>query len=121
VAYPNDALSEVHVVNDTIGGIDVVVIWEPGTASALDSSAIGSGRNVGSAAVFERAVDGQTLDFRFEDGKTVDVQTGSEWSVLGEAESGTLAGSKLTPVVGVNHFWFSWAAFKPDTRVFEVD
>jgi hypothetical protein len=121
VAYPNDALSEVHVVNDTIGGIDVVVIWEPGTASALDASAIESGRDVGSAAVFEREADGQTLDFRFEDGKTVDAQTGSEWSVLGEAESGTLAGSKLTPVVGVNHFWFSWAAFKPDTRVFEVD
>jgi len=31
---------------------------------------------------------------------------------------GPLAGKQLTPVVAVNHFWFSWAAFRPETRVF---
>jgi hypothetical protein len=31
---------------------------------------------------------------------------------------GELAGAELEPVVAVNHFWFSWAAFKPETRVF---
>ena len=102
-----------------VGGADLVVIWESGTASALDASGIASGRDVGSAAVFERDLDGQTLSFSFEDGEIVDDQTGSEWNVLGEAVSGPFAGSQLTPVVSVNHFWFSWAAFRPETRIYQ--
>jgi thiol-disulfide isomerase/thioredoxin len=35
--------------------------------------------------------------------------------------SGPAAGSVLTPVVSINHFWFSWAAFKPETRVYRAD
>jgi hypothetical protein len=119
VAYPNDVLPELHVVNDTIGGTDVVVIWEPGTASALEGAGVASGSDVGAAAAFERELDGQMLTFRFEDGKIVDEQTGSEWNVLGQAIDGPLAGSELVPVVSVNHFWFSWAAFMPETRIYE--
>jgi hypothetical protein len=119
VAYPNDVLQEVHVINDTIASTDVVVIWQPGTASGLEGAGVASGRDVGAGAVFQRELDGQRLDFRFDGTRIVDEQTGSEWNVLGQAIHGPLAGSKLRPVVSVNHFWFSWAAFKPDTRVFE--
>ena len=28
------------------------------------------------------------------------------------------AGKALTPVVNVNHFWFSWAAFRPETVIY---
>jgi hypothetical protein len=119
VAYPNDVLQEMHVVNDTIAGTEVVVLWEAGTASALDGAGVASGRDVGSGAVFLRELDGQALTFRFDGEKILDEQTSSEWDVLGQAVSGPLAGSELTPVVSVNHFWFSWAAFKPETRVFE--
>jgi hypothetical protein len=35
--------------------------------------------------------------------------------------SGSLAGSQLTPVVSINHFWFSWVAFRPETRVYSPD
>jgi hypothetical protein len=34
VAYPYDDLREVRVVNDTVGGVPIVVLWAPGTASA---------------------------------------------------------------------------------------
>jgi hypothetical protein len=118
VAYPNDLLQETHVVNDVIAGTEVVVLWESGTASALDAGSLADGRDVGASAVYARELDGQTLDFRFDGDKIVDEQTGSEWNVLGQATSGPLAGSQLTPVVSVNHFWFSWAAFKPETRVY---
>jgi hypothetical protein len=121
VAYPNDTLAEQHVLNDTIAGIDVVVIWQPGTASALDGAGVATGRDVGAGAVFLRELGGQTFSFRFDGEKIVDEQTGSEWTVLGQAVDGPLAGSELAPVVSVNHFWFSWAAFKPDTRVYEPD
>jgi hypothetical protein len=91
-----------------------------GSASALDAAGIASGRDVGSAAAFGRDLDGQTLTFRFDDEKIMDEQTDSEWNVLGQAISGPLAGSELTPVVSVNHFWFSWAAFRPDTRIYAL-
>ncbi len=46
-------------------------------------------------------------------------ETGSEWNVLGEAVAGELEGSRLEPVVSIDHFWFSWAAFRPETRIYE--
>ena len=119
VAYPYQVLQEVHVVNNTIAEQEVVVIWEPGTASALDSGSIAGGRDVGTAAVFSRQLEGQTLTFSFGGSRILDDQTGSEWNVLGQAVSGELAGTRLEEVVSINHFWFSWAAFKPDTRIYQ--
>lgn len=117
-AYPYDVLQEAGVVNDTVGGQDLVVFWSPGTASALDDGTVAGGRDVGTANAFARAVDGQFLTFTF-DGTTIsDVETGSVWTARGEAVSGPLAGEQLSPVVAVNHFWFSWAAFKPETQVY---
>ena len=119
VAYPNDVLQELRVANDTVGGTDVVVFWQPGLASALDSSNLAAGRDVGANGVFERTLDGQTLSFVAADETITDEQTGSVWNILGEAISGELAGQSLTPVVKVDHFWFSWAAFRPDTRIYQ--
>lgn len=119
VAYPYDLLQTLHVVNDTVGNTQVVVLWATGTASALDTSAIADGRDIGTAIAYSRMVDGQTLTFAFTDSQIVDEQTGSHWDVLGQAVSGSLTGKQLTPLVAVNHFWFSWAAFKPQTRIFQ--
>ena len=118
-AYPYDVLQQVHVVNDTVGGENLVVLWAAGTASALDSGTVAGGRDVGAANAFRRDVDGQLLTFTPEGMRILDVETGSEWNVLGQAVSGPLTGKQLTPVVAVNHFWFSWAAFKPDTQVYQ--
>ncbi len=119
VAYPYDVLQKVHVVNDSVGGVPIAVFWEAGTASALDAEAIPQGRDVGTANTFSRVLDGETLTFRYEDGRILDDQTGSAWNVLGEAVAGKLKGRHLEPVVSINHFWFSWAAFRPDTRVYQ--
>jgi len=119
VAYPYDVLQKVHVVNDTVGGVPIAVFWAPGTASALDAEAIPQGRDVGAANVFSRKLDRQVLTFRFEDERIIDDQTGSEWNVLGKAVRGKLEGKQLEPVVSINHFWFSWAAFRPETRIFQ--
>ncbi len=118
VAYPYDTLAELKVVNDLVGGNELVVFWTPGTASPLDSGSTAGGRDVGAANAFLRLLDGQSLTFRFDGMDIVDNETGSSWNVLGIAQSGPLAGKQLTPVVAVNHFWFSWAAFMPETRVF---
>ena len=119
VAYPYLTLEEIHVANDTVAGQDIVVFWQTGTASALDVGTVAGGRDVGTANAFSREVDGQTLTFSYDGSNILDDQTGSEWSVLGQALSGELEGTQLEPVVAVNHFWFSWAAFKPETRIYQ--
>jgi hypothetical protein len=118
-AYPYDVLEQVGVVNDRVGGTELVVYWAPGTASALDTDIIATGRDVGSAVVFERKLNGQLLSFESQEDGFVDEQTGSTWNISGQATDGPLAGQRLTPVVAINHFWFSWAAFRPETRVYE--
>ena len=118
VAYPYAVMQEVSVVDDTVGDQPIVVMWSGGTASALDAGTVADGADVGAVTTFSRELDGEILTFALEDSRIVDEQTGSEWSILGEAVSGPLAGSKLDPVISINHFWFSWAAFRPETRVY---
>jgi len=119
VAFPYGTLEHLHVVNESIGGQDAVILWEPGTASALDSSGIAFGRDVGSANAFSRIVDERSLTFAYDGTGVIDEETGSRWDILGEAIEGDLAGTRLTPIVSVNHFWFSWVAFQPGTRIYQ--
>lgn len=120
VAYPYAMLQELGVVNDRIGTTDVVVIWVPGTASALDRGVLAQGRDVGTAMAYSRRVDGAVLTFARSMEHVVDEETGSRWSVLGEATAGPLAGRRLQALPAINHFWFSWAAFRPDTRIHQA-
>ncbi|MCZ6761062.1 MAG: DUF3179 domain-containing protein [Gemmatimonadetes bacterium] len=118
VAYPFLALEDSRVVNDVAGGIEIVVFWAPGTASALDTRRISRGRDVGSTGVFRRQFGERLLTFTSAgDGVFRDRQTGSLWNVLGRATAGPLTGQRLDAVPHGNHFWFAWAAFRPDTRV----
>jgi len=119
VAYPYDLLSEVHVVNDTVGGDDIVVFWQAGVASALDASEVASGRDAGTGVAFSRVVERQLLTFTYDGTSIKDQETNSTWNIFGEAIDGELKGQQLSSVISINHFWFSWAAFKPDTRIYQ--
>ena len=118
VAYPFSHLSEVGIVHDEVDGRGIVVAWRPGTATALGGSRIASSADVGTASVFETALDGRELRFEpADDGALRDVQTGTVWDVTGRAVAGPLEGERLTPVVHDQTLWFSWAAFRPDTEI----
>ncbi len=119
VAFPYEVLQEEQVVNDTVAGDPIAVFWTAGTASALDAATVAGGRDVGSAAAYSRVVDGKELQFVLRNGQIVDQETGSTWNLNGQAISGEMAGQQLEPVVAINHFWFSWAAFKPETRIYQ--
>lgn len=121
VAYPFDALNDLRVVNDAIADRPVVVFWTPGTRSALDTSAIAAGRDVGAVTIFERTVDGRVLTFEPQGDTFVDVETGTTWNLFGTAIEGELAGARLTPVAHEDTLWFAWAAFRPDTRVYGLE
>ena len=121
VAYPYSTLSEVGVVRDQVGGEEVVVLWAEGTASALDKASIADGRDVGSANAFSPILNGEQLTFSLqENGLFQDENTSSLWNILGQAVSGPLEGKTLTPLTAVNHFWFDWVAFKPETRIYKI-
>jgi hypothetical protein len=119
VAYPFGVMEKVRVVNDTAGGKPTVVLFTKGVTSAFDGGSISDSRDVGTATVFERTLEGKVLTFKTSSAQFTDTQTGSTWSILGVAMAGPLAGKRLTPVVSGNHFWFSWAVFRPKTRIYQ--
>lgn len=117
-AYPFTVLQRLRVVNDVVGGVPVVVLWQPGTTSALDAEVIRESRDVGAATVYRTTVAGRQLTFRAAGDTITDVETGSHWTLLGHSLAGPLAGQQLEPVIHGTHFWFAWAAFKPHTRIY---
>ena len=92
------------VVHDDLQGTrSVVVFWSTEAESAV---------------AFEPRANGQALTFEVRDDKFFDVETGSEWTMAGEAISGALVGSVLTPIPDAYVvFWFAWATFHPNTDV----
>ena len=73
-----------------------------------------------SAMAYRTLLDGTRLTFRVRGDHIVDVETGSRWRVDGLALAGPLAGNRLEPVAEAYvAFWFAWAAFHPQTRVWE--
>ncbi|MDR7549518.1 MAG: DUF3179 domain-containing (seleno)protein [Armatimonadota bacterium] len=117
VAYPFSRLERVGIVHDTVGGVPIVVFFQKGTASALDTSDLASGQDVGAAGVFMPVIDGRRLTFTARGMQIADDQTKSTWNILGQATAGRLSGRRLEPVVHGNHFWFSWASYRPGTRI----
>ena len=116
--YPFSDFAEQPVINDMVAGQPVVVLSRDGTFSALDGGDIVGSRLIPSATAFHRRVNEQTLTFSLDDGRIVDDQTGSVWNLLGLAESGPLAGTRLNHVPSGVHFAFAWLAFNPDSEIY---
>lgn len=113
VAFAFSTLQDVLVVNDEIANVPIVVWWKEGTRSTFGDN----GGETGSTGVFSRRLNDQVLTFRAVEGVFEDEQTGSRWTILGEAVEGPLTGSHLERITAGEHFWFAWAAFRPDTVV----
>ncbi len=112
-AYPLAILVWHEIVNDTLGGVPLVVTFCPLCHTAL---------------VFERTLDGTVHEFgttgnlRFSDLVMYDRQTESWWQqATGEAIVGTLTGSKLTFVAAQIVSLADFAAAYPDGDVLGRD
>lgn len=116
VAYPYSFLAEQPVLNDVISGVPVTVFFDNGTDSAFTSRS-GSFSKSGSTTLFDRTVNDQVLTFSLVGEVITDNETGSSWNKFGNATDGELVGTQLEPITHAAHFWFAWAAFKPDTEV----
>jgi len=117
-AYPWPVLVEHGVVHDRLGDQPLVILYRPGTLSALDDEEIRRSRAVGATAAFSRVLEGRALTFEASAEGFRDRETGSTWTLLGHAVKGPLAGRRLTAVPHVDAFWFAWAAFNPATSVY---
>ena len=124
LGLPFSELRKVGVATVELDGAPVVVFWTPGTASALNGPNIDDSDDIGSTGVFRPIADGRTLSFHrsgaSEDAVILDTETGSSWSVTGRAVAGPLAGAQLEPLVHGDHFWFAWAAFAPQTTIWQA-
>ncbi|MGF1507418.1 MAG: DUF3179 domain-containing protein [Chloroflexi bacterium] len=118
VAYPYSLLEEVGAVNDMVNSQPVVIFHRFGANTALGDSVIAEAEDVGATGVFNPEVDGEVLTFTVEGEDIIDEQTGSTWNVLGQATAGELEGTQLERLPSTDHFWFSWAAFFPETTIY---
>jgi len=112
-AYPIKILNWHEIVNDKIGGQDVVVTYCPLCKSAI---------------LFSRVLDGKTLSF----GNTgslyestllmYDRETESFWGqVGGRAIEGELKGKRLEMLPSTTTRWKDWRKMHPDTLVLSID
>lgn len=101
-AYKQNDIESIVIINDLIGETPVMLV-------SLFSE---------NSRAFERIVNDVQLDFVFDDGKILDVQTNSEWNYAGLSISGKYQGEQLHRMAIEPGFWFEWVAFHPETLVF---
>ena len=106
-AYSFTALARDRVVNDTFGGVPLVLVFDGQSESG---------------AVYRRDPGGKLLTF--VPGPSVlsmlDSQTSTAWDGLsGRATTGADAGTELEQVPITYSFWFGWADFYPDTELYK--
>ncbi len=118
--YPFSLVNELNVINDELGDLKVVIFGKQGTLSALDEEEISRSRKIVSVTAWSRRLDGKTLTFEFADNRIRDKETGSLWSILGKAVSGSYEGQQLHRVDSGVHFAFAWLAFNPDSDIYEI-
>jgi Protein of unknown function (DUF3179) len=103
-AYKLQQIEDTKVINDEINGESVVLIsLHPAMARAFDSK-----------------IDGQKLEFQYDNNSTriTDRQSGSEWNLEGISTEGPMKGKQLSRLPFDEGFWFEWVAFHPETALY---
>lgn len=119
--YPHSKIAKKKVVNDSFNGLDLVLFYQKGTKSVMDTKDIKQAKNVGSITVFERIIENKVLNFKKYAGNFKDIETGSVWTITGKCIRGKLEGKQLTAIRYGNHFAFSWFAFHPESSIYGED
>ena len=106
-AYPVERLTAAGATLDEVGGEPIVIVRAPDTRSTR---------------VFDRRVDGKTLELAVKVGaspfRLIDIETGTEWDFTGASVTGPLAGRQLRRVPFLEEYWFDWKTYHPTTRIF---
>ena len=119
-AYPLDDVLAERVINDRLGGVDLVVVGSGQNieVSGVDPDGVGFSYGAGGAArAYER--DGHTFSRGSAAGTLTD-ESGWIWTVTEEALVGP-SGEELSRLPGHLAFWFGWSGFHPDTDLYGRD
>ncbi len=101
-AYHYDDLAEAVVIQDTLGGVPLVIHTQPDTRSIHIYVA--------------QLADGTPLSFSGDAERLVDDQTGSVWDpARGLATEGELRGQALRELPWISSFDWAWVDFYPHT------
>ncbi len=101
-AYAINKIREEKLISDELGGIQILVVYD---------STIDSGR------IFSRVVDEKTLNFTYGNGQISDSE-GNTLDIQGKIVEGPDKGKELENLAAIDHFWFSWYAFYPETEIY---
>ena len=99
------------------GDSELVVLWAPGQASALEGPSVQFGRDVGTVGVFIPIVGDRALTLEADLDGFIDAETGTRWSVAGVGLSGELAGEQLERIPHLDTFWFAWSTYRPGSEL----
>lgn len=101
-AYPLDRAGA-DVIMDVVANERVVVLFsDKGT----------------SAAAYKPVAGEKELTFAVRNGKYIDRETGTVWSLDGKAIAGSLKGTRLPPIPAKSSFWFAIVAAEPAITVY---
>ncbi len=118
-AVPFSTLAKDGVAGLDLAGSDVVVFYQESTASSVDGRRVAGGRAVGSTALYRASLDGRSLTFEAtaQPARFRDRETGTLWNMSGVGIEGPHAGRRLLEVAHSTPFWFAWAVFRPQTKI----
>ena len=107
-AYAISDFDTVSIVHDAVGDENIVIFGSS---------------TYNFAVAYKTASHFSVRTFDSEGGKIIltDDETGSEWNILGEAISGPQKGSMLDNAESFISYWFAWAAFYPETDLWEKE
>ena len=103
-AYDWETLQKRRMVMDTVGGNPLMVL------SSTDGT---------SPFVYERTVDGETLNFEIDGDTLTDINTQSTWDMFGRCTAGKLQGKELSSVQNYQQFIRAWASFHPESTYYQ--
>lgn len=101
-SYNFNAMPDGAIINDELGSEEVVIAFD---------------KDSGTAIPYFSNVDGQELTFFAIEAsgdlpiEFQDVETGTQWDMLGRAIRGELEGQQLDQVPAYNSMWFAWDTY----------
>ena len=105
--YPVHEVGKVGVVNDTLSGQPIVIVYDSAARSGL---------------AFSRVVNGQVLEFYNNTNEGLEIRdraTNSMWEIQGIATEGSLTGMRLVFVSSFISEWYGWSGYHPETDIYE--
>jgi hypothetical protein len=96
-AYDWIELQSKRIIQDTLNQTPLLILIEPDSASFH---------------VFNRTIEGRTLDFTISNDTLIDSSTNSKWNWKGHCVEGVLSGTTLPVVQSYQEYWHSWSMFR---------